>query len=308
MQALIDKLHQTFDHPLFKNIRAGFRIILNNKATRIYFSIIVIILLLGLFGPAVAPYEANEITRDDNGDIQRSEAPSSEHLLGTTERGEDVLSQVLIGARPTVASGILGGGLIITLGLGIGLTSGYVGGRTENVLMRITDLFYGIPMIPTAIILVAFFGIGYFSSILIIGLILWRSSARVIRSQVLQIKEQPFVKSAETAGASTRYVIIRHILPNVGSMAVLFLALGIGSTIIVQAGLAFIGVTNPYIPSWGVMIRNAYDSGLMAVAWWWSIPPGLLIAISVMSTFMFGRSYEQLSGQTDNEIVGWEGQ
>jgi len=293
---------QIRDSPVVRSFGEFLQALFTHKPTLIYFLIIVFILLMGLVGPWIAPYEYDAVIRGDDG-VQRNQAPSMDHPLGTTDRGEDVLSRLLYGARPTVVSGLLGGGIIITIGLTVGLTAGYVGGRVENVLMRITDLFYGVPLIPAAIVLVAFFGIGYISSIIVIGLVLWRGSARVIRSQVLQIKERPFITSARATGASRIHIIVRHILPNVGSMAILFLALGIGYTIIIQAGLAFVGVTDPFVPSWGVMVRNAYQAGYMSSSWWWSLPPGLMIALSVASTFMFGRSYERISGQTENAVA-----
>lgn len=291
------------ENSFIRNFVDGFRIILSDRAAKIYFTLILFILALGAFGPHLAPYEYNAIQRGDDGSILRVDEPSIDHPLGTTSNGYDVLSRVLYGARPTVMSGVLGGTLIISIGLTVGLTAGYVGGTIDGLLMRFTDIIYGIPLLPAAIVLAAYLGTGFFTTILIIGLLLWRGSARVIRSQVLQIKERPFIRAAKATGASDLRIIFKHIIPNVASMAVLFFALGIGYTIIIQAGLAFIGVTDPFVPSWGIIVRNAYDGGYMDVAWWWSVTPGALIAISVLSTFMFGRSYERLSEQSSDGLA-----
>jgi peptide/nickel transport system permease protein len=288
---------------VLRNFAKGLRLMLSDRSAKIYFLIILFVLSLGLIGPSVAPYEFDQTLRDENGDVKRLESPSVSHPLGTTDLGYDVLSRLLYGAQPTVISGLLGGALIISIGLTVGLTSGYMGGRTDSLLMRFTDLVYGVPLIPFAIVLTAFFGIGFLQSILVIGLVLWRGSARVIRAQVLQIKERPFILAARATGSSRPRIIIKHILPNVASMAILFFALGIGYTIIIQASLSFIGVSSPFVPSWGVMVRNAYKSGYMSAAWWWSLPPGLLIAFTVMATFMFGRTYERISGQTDGSLA-----
>lgn len=288
------------EHYVVRNLRSGLGAMLEDRATTIYLGFLILVLLLGLAGPTIAPYEPTERLRGEDGQLLRAEAPTLEHPLGTTATGYDVLSRLLYGAQPTVIAGILGGTLIILVGSTIGITAGYVGGRTENILMRFTDLVYGVPLIPTAIVLIAFFGVGFYQSILVIALVLWRGSARVLRSQVLQIKERPFVLAAKATGASTPHIVFKHIFPNVATMAILFFALGVGYTIIIQAGLAFLGVVNPFVPSWGVMVRNAYTSGMMASAWWWSIPPGLMIALTVLSTFMFGRSYERISGQTED--------
>ncbi|NHN42923.1 ABC transporter permease [Halorubellus sp. JP-L1] len=291
------------DHYLLRNVTNGISKMLEDRMTTVYFLFLVTVLVLGLVGPHIAPYEYDETLYTDDGEVNRLAEPSLEHPLGTNDVGQDVLSRVLNGAQPTVITGLLGGGLIIGIGMTIGITAGYVGGRVENVLMRFTDVMYGVPLIPFAIVLVAFFGVGFIESIVVIGLVLWRGNARVLRSQVLQIKERPFVLAARTTGASRSRIIFKHIFPNVASMAVLFFALGVGYSIIIQAGLAFIGVSNPYVPSWGIMVRNAYDSGYMATAWWWSVVPGVLISLTVLSTFMFGRGYETLSGQAQDEAL-----
>ena len=288
-------LSKVADHHLVRNVRHGLALMLNERMTRTALLILVTVILLGAFGQHVSPYSYDEQHLDENGQIERLEPPSADHWLGTTYRGEDVFSRVVYGARPTMITGLVGGAIIIAIGSVIGITAGFVGGTVEGVLMRFTDFIYGIPILPFAITLAAIIGIGFWTVILIIGALLWRASARVLRSQVLQIKQQPYVRSAEAMGASTPYIIYKHVLPNVAGMAVLFFALGIGYAILFQASLAFLGVSNPFIPTWGVMIRNAYSSGTMATAWWWSMPPGIMISITVLSTFLLGRGYETVS-------------
>ncbi len=289
------------NHYAIRNFRNALGKMLDSRMTMVYASFLVFVLLLGLVGPWIAPYDATDRIRGEDGELLRGEPPSLDHPLGTTEVGYDVFSRMLIGARPTAISGLLGGTIIITIGSLVGITAGYVGGRTENVLMRMTDLVYGVPLIPTAIVLIAFFGVGFIQSILVIAFVLWRGSARVLRSQVLQIKEREFILASKATGTSTPRIIMKHIFPNVATMAVMFFAIGVGYTIIIQAGLSFLGVVDPFVPSWGVMMRNAYASGQVGNYWWWSIPPGLMIAFTVVSTFMFGRSYERISGGGDDE-------
>jgi peptide/nickel transport system permease protein len=304
LQSLIDDSRHLFQRMksnyIVRNILGGLSLMLEDRMTMAYFCFLMFVLVLGLVGPHVAPYPYNEPIYH-NGELHRNAPPSQAHPLGTNGIGYDVLSRLLYGARPTVIAGLLGGSLIIGIGMTIGVTAGYVGGRVDDVLMRLTDFVYGVPLIPFAIVLIAMFGVGFISSIIVIGLLLWRGNARVLRSQVLQIKERPFVLSARAIGASPLRIVFKHILPNIASMAVLFFALGIGYTIVIQAGLAFIGVSDPFVPSWGIMVRNAYNSGLMSTAWWWSVPPGLMIALTVLSTFMFGRGYENIAGQGDEE-------
>jgi len=278
----------------FRSIARGLLHKFRSRDRLTQFSIVylLVFIMIGIFGPVLAPYDYSTMHYREDGGLMSTESPSSEHLLGTTDRGEDVLSRLLYGARPTLITGLLGGILIVGIGLFVGLTAGYMGGLVESSLMRFTDFVYGVPVLPTAIVLAAFFGTSLISSVVVIGLILWRGSARVIRSQVLQIKERPFIRILQASGASPFRIAGKHVLPNVLPMAILFFSLGLGDAIIIQAGLAFVGVSNPFVPSYGVMVRNAYGSGALSSAVWWSIPPGILIALTVLSAYLVGRSVE----------------
>ena len=301
--AVSEALADLKNNYVIRNVGGALKVMLREGSVRFWFGVILFILLLGLIGPTIAPYEYDETQYDAQGNILINAPPSVAHPLGTTDTGYDVLSRVLYGARPTVITGALGGTIIILIGGTIGITAGFVGGRTENILMRFTDLAYGIPLLPTALVVVGLLGIGFISSIVVIGLIIWRGTARVLRSQVLQIKERPYVLAARATGASTPRIIVKHILPNVGTMVILFFALSVGYTILIQAGLAYLGVSDPTVPAWGIMVRNAQTAGRMSASWWWSIPPGILISITVMSTFMFGRGYENVAGSGNDDAL-----
>lgn len=275
------------------------------RSTKLALAFLLVLLLFALFGPSIMPYEYDERIRDDSGELVRLAEPSLAHPLGTTDAGYDVLTRLVVGARPTAMTGILGGGMIIGIGSFMGLTSGFVGGKVDDMLMRMTDVVYAVPVIPFALVLVTIIGMGFFQSILVIGLVLWRGSARVIRSQTLQIREQPYILSAKAAGAGTPYIILRHVLPNVLPMAFLFFALGAGYTIILQAGLAFLGVSDPTVPSWGIMIRNAYESGRFSSAWPWAVAPGLMISMTVLSLYAIGRGYENVSEDDEGDAAAY---
>jgi len=277
---------------LIRNFIGGIRDLLSKNITRIPLIYLIFVIVLAVFGETLAPYGYNERIMDPNGGIMLAEPPSLAHPLGTTGDGYDVLSRVIVGARPTAIAGVVGGTMIVSIGLTVALLSGYLGGRVDETLMRITDLFYAIPFIPFALVVLAFFGAGFWTAILIIGVLLWRSNARVIRAQILQIKERPFITASQAAGASTPRIILKHILPNVAPMAILFFALGTGAAIIAQASLAFIGVADAQTPSWGVMIRNAYFSGFLREVWTWALVPGFMIAFTVLSSYLIGRSFE----------------
>lgn len=254
-------------------------------------SYLLFIVLLAIFGRFIVPYDPASIET-----IGVTE-PSREHPLGTTSTGYDILSRLIYGAMPTVITGLLGGALIIGIGATIGVTSGYMGGLVDDILMRFTDMMYSIPVIPFAIVLVAMFPVTYYGTIIIIGALLWRGNARVLRSQVLQIREREYVHVSRATGAGPLWIMRKHIVPNIRTMMALFFALGIGYAIIIQAGLAFLGMTNPFVPSWGVMIRNAFNAGYMTRQPTWSLLPGFMISMTVLATFMIAREFEERPGQ-----------
>lgn len=289
----LPSLRSFYEDRLFlRQMVNGFRSLFEKKSTMLPTVFLLFLLVLGIGGQSLAPYDHTERLYDDDNQLLRADPPSLAHPLGTTDSGQDVLSRVIVGARPTVLTGVLGGIMIIGIGMSIGVTAGYVGGRTDDVLMRFTDVAYSLPLIPFALVMIAFLGIGFFSTIAILGLILWRGNARVLRSQVLQVRERPYIQVMKASGASTRRIIVKHIFPNVAPMAVLFFSLGMGYAIVAQASLAFIGATDPFVPSWGIMIRNAYESGRLGTQLGWSIVPGLLLGLTVASAFMLGREFE----------------
>jgi len=281
-------------------------IVRTDREMMLYTGFLLLIIGLAAFGPFLAPYDHTATHETSDGMLKIGEPPSLEHPLGTNHIGQDLLSRLIIGARPTAVTGLLGGALIISIGTSIGVTAGYFGGRVDTVLMRFTDFMYGVPLIPFAIVLLAIFGFGLVTTILVLGALLWRSSARVLRSQVLQIKERRYITAARATGMSTSGIIRKHILPNIAPMMILFFSLGIGFAILVQAGLTFIGVSDPFVPSWGVMIRNAFNQGYVE-HYAWTLTPGVLISMTVLSAFMFGRKYEEIvSGDTTDTVIAEE--
>jgi peptide/nickel transport system permease protein len=291
------------DHYYLRTVFGGLKAMLRDRTTLFYFSILMAVLITGVVGPTVAPYEISETQYGEDGEILRAAPPSAEHPLGTTAAGYDVASRLLVGARPTAITGALAAAMIVSIGTTIGIVAGYMGGRVETVLMRFTDFAYGLPLIPTAIVLVTLIGFGFIQSIVVIGLVVWRGAARVIRAQTLRVKQYPYVRASKATGASDLRIILKHILPNVAPMSIFFLAFGVGWAIMIQASLTFLGVASPFIPSWGVMIRNAFQAGYTAAAPWWSMMPGVLLGTTVVSTFMFGRGYEELIDVDTEEAI-----
>ncbi|SDM30398.1 ABC-type dipeptide/oligopeptide/nickel transport system, permease component [Franzmannia pantelleriensis] len=224
--------------------------------------------------------------------VNRLAPPSGEHWFGTDHLGRDLFSQNVHGSQIALLVGFLGAALVVLIGANVGLVAGYFRGRTETVLMRTVDVMYGIPFEPFALILVLLFEPSLFIVILAVSLLTWRTVARLIRSQVLSLRERPFVKAARVAGASDLRIMYLHIFPNVMPLVFLELAIIVGVSIIAEATLSFLGLGPPQSISWGGILHNARLSGAWREAWWWNLPPGLLIMITVLSVFFISRSLE----------------
>lgn len=257
--------------------------------------VLAIVVLVAVFASWLSPYDPLVNHFDAAGQLRRLEPPSAAHWLGTTYYGLDVLAQLIHGTRIVLIVGITCAVLIALIGTNVGLVAGYYGGRIETVLMRATDLAFGIPFIPFAVVLVALLGPSLWNTIIAISLLMWRSTARVIRSQVLSLRERGFVKAARIAGASDLRILYIHIFPNVLPMALLYVAFDIAWAVLAEASIAFLGFGDPQQTSWGQMLYLAYVSGSIRQAWWWTIPPGATLSLFVISVFLIGREYERLA-------------
>ncbi len=221
--------------------------------------------------------------------------PSPEHYFGTTHNGRDIYSQVIHGSRTALVVGFVAALMVTVIGTNVGLFSGYVRGRTDNVLMRIVDIMYALPLEPFAMVLVLLGRPGIHIIILAVGLLTWRTTARIIRSQVLSLADRPFVKAARIAGASPLRIIYKHIAPNVLPLAFLQLAVAMAFAITAEATLSFLGLGPPRLYSWGTILHQARLSGAWRTAWWWVIPPGVLIMLTVVSVFFISRALEVIA-------------
>ena len=238
---------------------------------------------------SLAPHEPGARIADES-----LQGPTWAHPLGTTDLSRDVLSQVIVGTRVTLIVGTMAAVMAVFIGANIGIISAYYGGWVDDILMRITDVVYGIPFLPFAIALVFILGASLVHVIFAIVLILWRGTARVVRSQVLSHKQRPYVESAEAIGASNFRIMYVHIMPNVLPLISLYAAFAVAWAVIAEASLSFLGLGPPGMLSWGEIIYDVRSAGALREAWWWVFPPGICIMLFVMSVFFIGRSLEKV--------------
>src|SRR5262245_14580444 len=251
--------------------------------------ILVVLVFTAVFAEFIAPHnpEVGSLS-------QRFKPPawvaggSSTHLLGTDHIGRDVLSRLIFGARVSMIVGFTAVIFAGVIGTALGILSGYFGGWVDQVLMRITDTWLALPALTFAIFLAAIVGPSEWNIVIILGAVYWTRYARVIRSEVLSIKERDFVRLAIVAGCSKRTIMKKHILPNVINSAIVLGTLMLGVVIVTEASLSFLGVgVPPPKPAWGLMLADG-KKGLMAGYWWLTVLPGCCIMFMVLSANLLG--------------------
>jgi peptide/nickel transport system permease protein len=252
--------------------------------------ILVPFVLAAAFAPLIAPYDPTEPVPGAKifGPPFWMDGGTTATLLGTDFQGRDLLSRLIFGARVSLIVGLMGTVVAGGLGTAFGILSGYLGRWWDQCIMRLTDAWLALPALVFAIFLATVVGPSMWNIVLILGLVYWTRYARVIRGEVLSLREREFVQLAEIAGASRLRVIIRHILPNVLNTTMVLASLTIGVVIIAEASLSFLGVgVPPPEPAWGLMLSEA-RSTLMAGQWWLTVFPGACIVLVVLATQLFG--------------------
>jgi peptide/nickel transport system permease protein len=251
--------------------------------------IILIVGLLAIFANVVAPYDPEigvlgERFRPPAWQV----GGSAQHLLGTDHLGRDVLSRLIFGARVSMTVGFAAVIVAGVLGTGLGILAGYQGRWVDQVIMRLTDSWLALPAVTFAIFLRAIVGPSENNLIILLGLVYWTRYARVVRGEVLSLKERDFVRLAIVAGCSKWTIMRRHILPNVINTAIVLATLQLGVVIVAEAALSFLGVgVPPPKPAWGLMLADG-KKGLMAGYWWLTVLPGSCITMMVLSANLLG--------------------
>ena len=254
--------------------------------------LLFVMILVSIVGPMVFPFDAQVAARSSE---QIMEPPSAEHILGTDELGRDVFRSFLAGARVSLFVGLTATSISIVVGAIVGLISGFYSGILGNILMRLTDFFLALPVLPLIIVLAAVFGQSITITILVIGFTSWPSTARIVRSQVLSIRERQFIERIKALGATDFRVVYIHILPNVLPLIYANTVLVIADAILSEATLAFLGLGDPVSVSWGTMLHYAFVSGAAGRgAWWYLVTPGLGIVAIVLAFTLTGHTLDKI--------------
>lgn len=252
-----------------------------------------IAIVVATLAPVISPYDPYAQVRVTISDIYAG--PSAAHLLGTDDAGHDVLSGMLYGARVSLLVGFAAALISLFIGGAIGIVAGYRGGRTGNLLMRFTDFFLVIPDLALQIVIVAIVGQSLRNIILVIGALGWTTTARLVRAQTLTVRERKFVQRAKAIGAGDLHILARHVFPQVVPLMLANTVLVISLAILSESTLAFIGLGDPTVISWGQMLNFAFTRGAVSAgAWWALIPPGLAIVWVVLGTTLLGNAAEEV--------------
>jgi len=257
--------------------------------------IYVLFALLALFADQLAPTDPMEILFTKAGKVAANMAPDAEFPLGTTNLGRDIYAQLIHGTRSALAVGLSAAVIVATVGTVVGLVAGYFGGWVDSLLMRIADMALSLPFLPFVIVLTGFLGASTENIVAAVALLLWPNSARVIRSQVLSLRERAYVEAARVTGASQSRILFVHIAPNILPLSFVYAAIAIGWAIITEASVNFLGFGDPTSVSWGMMLQDAFTSQALSRGQYaWFVPPGICIILIVVAGFFISRGYEEV--------------
>lgn len=252
--------------------------------------LLFILLFTAIAAPLITPYDpAKRVGKP-------FQVPSATHILGTNDIGQDIFSELVYGTRISLTVGVVAALVSIVIGTTVGLIAGYYSNSAGRVIMRFVDVILTLPFLPMLILFAAYLGRSLMNTILVIGLLSWASTARIIRSQVIRLTSEDYVKAARAAGAGDAYIIFYHILPQVLMLAVGQFIQASSGAILLEASLSFLGLGDPLQKSWGGVLYWAQVRGaFLTPAWkWWVLPPGLLIGFASLGFALIGFSLERV--------------
>jgi peptide/nickel transport system permease protein len=246
--------------------------------------VMILLYVITLLTPLIAPFDPAE---QGNIVLTRYLEPSLQHLMGTDKFGRDIFSRVLYGARISLTIGFIAVAISITLGTLFGALAGYFGGIVDGILMRFTDMMLSFPRLVLLIVVIALFEPNIYLVVAVLGLTGWMGTARLVRGEVLSLREREFVQAARALGMGDARIIFRHMIPNTMAPVIVSATLGIGQTILTEASLSFLGLgVQPPTPSWGNMVSDGRDA--LVTAWWIATFPGIAIVLTVVAFNLLG--------------------
>jgi peptide/nickel transport system permease protein len=250
-------------------------------------AIIAILSLVAVLAPVISPYDPAEI---DKGSLLVP--PSSKHLMGTDSLGRDLFSRIVFGARISLSIGIIAVGIATLIGIILGSIAGFYGRWVDSLIMRFVDLMLCFPTFFLILAVVAILEPSIYNIMIIIGLTSWMGTARLIRAEILSLKEREFIQAARAIGASNLRIILRHLIPNAIGPVMVSAILGIASAILIESALSFLGLgVQPPTPSWGNILIEAKST--LGIAWWLTLYPGLFILITILGFNLIAESLRQ---------------
>jgi len=254
------------------------------------------VITLAVLAPVLVPAETLDVTRIDT---PQNQPPTLANPLGTDPAGRSILGMLLWGARISLLVGFAATIVSVVIGTVMGMAAGHFKGMTQGVLMRVIDFFLVVPSLVLAIVLSSVIGPGVATIIVAIGVTSWASTARLVRSQTLTVESRPYIERSWALGASDTHVITRHVLPAVMPLVMANTTLTVGSAIIAESTLAFLGLGDPSTISWGSMLKMAMDTGAATGGYWWYVlPPGIAIVVVVLAFTLVGRAFEAVINPT----------
>jgi len=253
-----------------------------NKLAMLGLGIVIVLILIAIFASFIAPYNPIERLKEES-----SLSPSRIHLFGTDLLGRDIFSRVIYGSRISIVVGVVAVGISVVIGLFLGALSGYFGNIPDAFIMRIADIFFAFPYILGAIAIMTVLGPGIVNIFIAIGILGWASFARILRGSILSIKNKEYIEAAKALGASNYRIITKHIFPNAFAPIIVYATMNIGTAIIVEAALSFLGLgVQPPTPAWGKMLSESLN--YIDIAPWMMLFPGLAIVITVLGFVLLG--------------------
>ncbi len=261
-----------------------------NKLALFGFCIVVFFAALAVFAPFIAPSDPNQI------DIKNIlSAPTPEHLLGTDQLGRDLFSRMVYGSRISLSIGFIAVGIATFIGIALGSIAGYYGGKLDSLIMRFIDIMLCFPTFFLILAVIALLEPSIFNIMAVIGLTSWMGVARLIRAEILSLKEREFIEAARACGAGDFRIVSRHLIPNAIAPVLVSATLGVAAAILVESALSFLGIgVQPPTPSWGNILIDG--KATLGVAWWLTLFPGLAILLTVLGYNLLGEGLRDALG------------